>query len=152
MISAHQKRTTRQRLIIMEELRNMETHPTADELYASVRRHLPRISLGTVYRNLQTLAADGKIRMLKDGSRMRFDSSLHPHYHVRCLVCGRIDDVPESTVKGLSEEILEKSDYRIIGFKVEYVGICPDCDNPGKKVAIEKETLNDFKFLDDCTE
>ena len=152
MISVNQKRMTRQRLIIMDELHKMKTHPTADELYSAVRLRLPRISLGTVYRNLQTLAAEGKIRMLKDGSRMRFDSSLHPHYHVRCLVCGRIGDVPERVVKGFSGEMLEKSDYRIIGFKVELAGICPDCDNPGKEVTIENETLNDFKLLDDCTE
>jgi len=149
MISSNQKRMTRQRLIILEELRKMKNHPTADDIYSAVRGHLPRISLGTVYRNLQTLAADGEIRMLKHGGRMRFDSSLHRHYHVRCLACGRIDDVPGSAVKGLNEGILEKSDYRIIGFKVEFTGICPDCRNKGKEVAIEKETLEDFNILED---
>jgi len=143
---------TRQRLIILQKLLKIKTHPTADELYDSVRQHLPRISLGTVYRNLQTLAADGKIRMLKDGERMRFDSSLHDHYHVRCLVCGRVYDVPESAVKGLSENMIEKTDYRIVGYKVEFVGICPNCDNTGKEAAIEQETLNDFKLLEDDTD
>ena len=152
MISRTQRRMTNQRLIILEELWNMKTHPTADELYAVVRQRMPRISLGTVYRNLQTLAADGKIRMLKDSGRMRFDSSLHDHYHVRCLSCGRVDDMPESAVKGLRENMSEKTDYRIVGFRVEFVGICPDCDNLGKEVAIEEETLNDFKLLEDDTE
>lgn len=152
MISRTKRRMTNQRLIILEELWNMKTHPTADELYAVVRQRMPRISLGTVYRNLQTLAADGKIRMLKDSGRMRFDSSLHDHYHVRCLSCGRVDDMPESAVKGLRENMSEKTDYRIVGFRVEFVGICPDCDNLGKEVAIEEETLNDFKLLEDDTE
>lgn len=152
MISRTQRRMTNQRLIILEELWNMKTHPTADELYVAVRQRMPRISLGTVYRNLQTLAADGKIRMLKDSGRMRFDSSLHDHYHVRCLSCGRVDDMPESAVKGLRENMSQKTDYRIVGFRVEFVGICPDCDNLGMEVAIEEETLNDFKILEDDTE
>lgn len=148
MIYRTQRRMTKQRRIILEELCNMKTHPTADELYVAVRRRLPKISLGTVYRNLQTLAADGKIRMLREGERMRFDSSLEVHYHVRCLCCGRVGDVPESAVKGLSEKMSEKTDYRILGFKAEFAGICPDCDNPGKEVAIKDETLSDFKILE----
>ena len=80
---------------------------------------------------------------------MRFDSSLQDHYHVRCLSCGRVDDVPENAVKGLSENMIEKTDYRIVGFKVEFVGICPDCDNLGKEVAIEQETPSDVKLLED---
>lgn len=151
MIRGPRKRITKQRLIILEALLNKKIHPTADELYAAVRQRLPKISLGTVYRNLQTLAADGEIRILKDSGRMRFDSSLHDHYHVRCLSCGLVDDVPESAVKGLSENMREKTDYRIVGFKVEFVGICPECDNLGKEVTIEEETLNDFKLLEDDT-
>lgn len=57
-----QTRMTRQRAVILEELRKTATHPTADELYSIVRRRLPRISLGTVYRNLDFLADSGEIR------------------------------------------------------------------------------------------
>jgi len=147
-----QRRLTKQRRIILDELQKMKTHPTADELYEALRQRLPRISLGTVYRNLQTLAADGKIRMLRDCSRMRFDSSLHEHYHVRCLCCGRVDDIPASTVKGLSDNMSKKTSYRIVGFKVEFVGICPECDTMGKGASLRKETFNDFILLNNDSE
>jgi len=152
MIDRNQRRITRQRLIILEQLRNMKTHPTADELYTLVRRQLPKISLGTVYRNLQALAADGEIRMLRHAGRMRFDSSLHDHSHIRCLCCGRLGDVPESAVKGLNKKMIERTGYRILGFKVEFVGVCPDCEKPGKEVAIQEKTLSDFKIIQDRNE
>ena len=58
-------RMTRQRGIILEELRKINTHPSADEIYERVRKHLPRISLGTVYRNLEILSELGEIQKLE---------------------------------------------------------------------------------------
>lgn len=89
-----QTRMTRQRAVILEELRKTKSHPTADELYSIVRERLPRISLGTVYRNLDFLADSGEIRRLEAaGSTKRFDGDISWHQHVRCLRCGRIGDV-----------------------------------------------------------
>ncbi|MBW2644383.1 MAG: transcriptional repressor, partial [Deltaproteobacteria bacterium] len=53
MLQEKNHRITKQRQVILEELRKLNTHPSADEIYKVVRRHLPRISLGTVYRNLE---------------------------------------------------------------------------------------------------
>ena len=123
-------RMTKQRQVILEELRMMHTHPTADELYERVRDRLPRISLGTVYRNLDKLAGSGIIRKLDySGSQMRFDGDLHGHQHIRCISCGRIEDIagtPEPTRCDL--ELLAGSGYRLVERRVEYVGICPECD------------------------
>ena len=89
-----QTRMTRQRAVILEELRKVKTHPTADELYSIVRERLPRISLGTVYRNLDFLADTGEIRRLEAaGTTKRFDGDISWHQHVRCIHCGRIGDV-----------------------------------------------------------
>ena len=84
-----QTRMTRQRAVILEELRKVKTHPTADELYSIVRERLPRISLGTVYRNLDFLADTGEIRRLEAaGTTKRFDGDISWHQHVRCIHCG----------------------------------------------------------------
>lgn len=89
------KRHSRQRDIILEEVRRGKTHPSAQEVYDRVRPRLPKISLGTVYRNLEQLAAHGLIRKLElPGDQRRFDGDVSEHYHIRCLVCGRVDDVP----------------------------------------------------------
>ncbi len=87
-------RMTKQRSVILNELRRSDLHPTADEIYQAVRKKLPRISLGTVYRNLDMLAREGLIhRIHQAGSQMRFDAHAGDHIHIRCAYCGRIHDI-----------------------------------------------------------
>ena len=79
-MSQPQTRMTRQRMVILEELRKVKTLPTADELYAMVRTRMPRISLGTVYRNLDFLTESKEILKLESaGSIRRFDGDTRPH-------------------------------------------------------------------------
>jgi Fur family ferric uptake transcriptional regulator len=119
---------TSQRKVILEELRGVDTHPTADRIYEMVRRRLPRISLGTVYRNLETLAEQGLIRKYESaGSQRRYDGDPSNHYHVRCLRCGRLDDVPLSPVADVEHLLKDRTEYEIVGHRLEFEGICPDC-------------------------
>ena len=67
--TTHQYRKSRQRDLILEELRSVRKHLSADEVYALVRRKLPRISLGTVYRNLEVLTEMGEIQTLELGGQ-----------------------------------------------------------------------------------
>jgi len=136
---------TRQRRTILEDLRCVRSHPTADEIYSRVRASLPRISLGTVYRNLQALASDGLIRSFTDGSRTRYDGALHEHYHVHCLICGRVGDMPREAAAELHSRVTKQSDFKIVGYKVEFVGICPDCERTGKGAAIGDESLSGYR-------
>ena len=129
-----QTRMTRQRAVILEELRKVKTHPTADELYSIVRERLPRISLGTVYRNLDFLADTGEIRRLEAaGTTKRFDFDISWHQHVRCIHCGRIGDVmqplPVPSVAGMQVEGF----YSIVDSRVEFDGICEACAAKGLK-------------------
>jgi Fur family ferric uptake transcriptional regulator len=123
---------TRQRRVILEELKKMDSHPTADEVFQVVRRRLPRMSLGTVYRNLETMSRSGIIKKLEiSGSARRFDAKLDTHHHVRCVKCGKIEDLPAepfSIIEIVSDKI---SNYEIIDHFLELVGICPDCRKAG---------------------
>lgn len=120
-------RMTDQRRVLMEELGRMRTHPTADELYQAVRRRLPKISLGTVYRNLEKMVDCGLVRKVDvPGERMRFDADTTPHYHVRCEICGRVGDVYADGEPALDAAVL-KTDFRITGFNIEFTGLCPTC-------------------------
>jgi len=123
-------RMTRQRGVILEELKKLRSHPTADELYLVVRSRLPRISLGTVYRNLQFLSQQGLIRTLSSANgQMRFDGDTEEHYHVRCVRCDRVDDLPGRPLVKFERGRVGKNAYRILGYKIELVGICPDCED-----------------------
>ena len=86
-------RLSRQRETILAELRKVKTHPTADQVYEMVRKILPRISLGTVYRNLNSLVEAGRVRRVSiPGKADRFDHTLRWHSHLYCNACGRVVD------------------------------------------------------------
>ena len=122
------QRNTRQRTIIIEELCRVPNHPTAAELYERVRERLPRISLGTVYRNLELLARGAVIGKLEHaGSETRFDGTSHPHYHIRCAECGRVDDMHEVGTGLVADRFESDNGYLVAGHRLEFVGTCPRC-------------------------
>jgi len=122
------RRNTRQRQVVLEELAKLTSHPTAAELYEIARRRLPKLSLGTVYRNLELLAADGAIQKLEiSGTESRFDGNPERHHHVRCVRCGRVDDVHGLPADLVRADFRTLSGYDIIGHRLEFAGICPDC-------------------------
>ncbi len=121
-------RMTPQRSIILEVLRSVNSHPTADELYEMVREKLPHISLGTVYRNLEIMASAGIIRKLETaGTQKRFDGIVENHYHVRCVHCGRVDDLPVKSIKAIDDAVVGVTDYQILSHRLEFAGFCPRC-------------------------
>ena len=112
----------------LEEIKKTDSHPTADELYQRVRQRLPHVSLGTIYRNLETLAASGLIQKLEiGGSQKRFDGDLAAHHHVRCTACGHVTDVHIGPADGINYSILDARGYDITGHRVEFIGLCPEC-------------------------
>lgn len=122
------RRRSRQREVVLAIVRSTMDHPTADWVYRQARRRLPRISLGTVYRNLKQLTEAGLIREIHAGGLgARFDGNLGRHYHIRCLGCGRVSDLPLSVSRGLEEEAGRATSYRIVSHEVEVQGLCPLC-------------------------
>jgi Fur family ferric uptake transcriptional regulator len=121
-------RMTRQRKVILEELRKNNIHPSADEVYEMVRKRLPRISLGTVYRNLELLSEQGKIQKIEHaGSMKRFDGNPQKHYHIRCMNCDRLVDAPFDFLGDIEKKLGKSTDYKVMGHQLEFIGLCPDC-------------------------
>ena len=132
-------RLTTQRQILLEELSKVNTHPTACELYEMVRKRLPRIGLGTVYRNLELMADSGIILKLElGGVQKRFDATTDPHYHVRCTVCGKLEDISIDVQEKITKNAAEQSAYRMLGHRIEFTGECPTCQQ-AERQAKEKE-------------
>ena len=126
-------RMTRQRRVILEELRKVKTHPSADEVYEIVRKRLPRISLGTVYRNLEILSESGEIKKLEPGSSLkRFDGNPSEHFHIRCIRCNRIADMPMASDFEIDLADMTPTEYEILGHRLEFFGLCPHCSNHSK--------------------
>jgi Fur family ferric uptake transcriptional regulator len=130
---------TPQRQVILEELRGVRSHPSADEIYAMVRRRLPRISLGTVYRNLEILSELGKIQKLEAGGALkRFDGNSENHYHIRCTCCGKVVDAPFEVMERLEERLETPDGYLVFGHRLEFQGICPGCRERPISPGLEK--------------
>jgi len=119
---------TRQRRTILEILGREHWHPSGDEVYRLARRRLPRISLGTVYRNLDLLSEQGLIRRIELGGRQRrFDGRLAPHCHVRCIVCAHIEDVMYRPPVSLGKAAAQLEGWEVSEYMLELMGRCPGC-------------------------
>ncbi len=121
-------RMTESRKVMLEALKHTGFHPTADELYERIRRRLPRVSLGTVYRNLEYLSNHGLVAVLRDpDGRRRFDAMPDEHCHVWCATCGRVEDVRLRPSASPRELLEDDPCYEISGYDLSFVGTCPSC-------------------------
>lgn len=123
-------RHSKQRDAIYDELAARKDHPTAEDLYFSLKPSLPSLSLATVYRNLVQLEADEKIMRIGSGGTARYDADLSDHQHLVCTECGSVTDIMMEC-----GDLCEKADS-YFGGKVEscsviFKGKCAAC--AGKK-------------------
>jgi len=119
---------TAQRRAVLAALRELGGHPTADEIYARVRKVLPRISLGTVYRNIGILHQCGQaLKVAAGGSGMRFDSRVDRHYHIRCLRCGVVADLDVKGQNNIHEVVADCRGFEIVDHTLDFTGLCPEC-------------------------
>lgn len=123
-----QLRMTNQREIVLRELQKSKRHLTADELYDIVKKVMPRISLATVYRNLEILSEAGIIGKLEiSGRQKRFDYDASAHDHIYCVVCHRVDNLDIAHQSWNPEGLGGVAGYSITGYRLEIIGICPEC-------------------------
>lgn len=119
---------TSQRAAVYEYLSRVAHHPTAEEIFLQIKDTLPKISLATVYKNLEALAACGAITKLGYGdAAARYDIRTDRHYHTRCLGCGRIWDVEADSGPALSERIKPQAGFKVEDYRLEITGYCRDC-------------------------
>ncbi len=134
------QRSTRQRQVILGELQKLTSHPTASDLYSIVRQQLPKISLGTVYRNLELLARSGTIKKIdSSGREARFDPNVSSHHHLRCLECGRVDDAPFQAEVETAPAPSAPAGWELRETRVEHLGVCPACR---EKSALDGQDVN----------
>lgn len=122
---------SRQRDAIIAFLMTRKDHPTADIIYENVRKEIPNISLGTVYRNLALLTERGEILKLSfDSASDRYDATTTPHYHFRCRTCGSVCDLEiEEDFNEILDRAGQNFNGRIEGQTIFFFGTCPNCLN-----------------------
>jgi Fe2+ or Zn2+ uptake regulation protein len=123
------RRSTIQRSLVLEAVKESQGHVTADEIYEKVAKKHSYISRGTVYRNLNLLSDIGEIRKveLPDGAD-RFEYNNTEHYHVRCVKCNRVFDVDMEFMADLEKKIKDVHGFQFTGHDIIFKGICPTCN------------------------
>lgn len=122
-------RQSKQRNRVLELLRSTESHPTADWLYNQLKNEFPKLSLGTVYRNLSILEGQGLVKKIHFGSTFdRFEANTTPHYHLVCEECGKIVDFELPIYDDINRQAKKKTSFNIHHHKLEFFGVCENCN------------------------
>ena len=119
---------SKQREALFNLLCSTRTHPTAAWLYDKLRKDFPHLSQGTVYRNLNILAEQKRIKVINvDGTFAHFDADMSVHNHVICTRCGKVEDAFMPSDEQCDQKAADISGYRIDSHRFDFFGLCPDC-------------------------
>jgi len=121
------RRNTKQLEVVWDAIKDEASHPTADQIYDKVRRELPNISLGTVYRNLQKLVGDGKLQVLTLGRSQHFDPLVAHHQHFICEGCDQVYDVLLDSEERLFPAKLPREGFTVTSRRTAFYGRCKRC-------------------------
>ena len=125
----NRRRHTRQLNVIWQAIKDETSHPTADQIYEKVRSVIPNMSLGTVYRNLQKLVAEKKLRVLTLGRIQRFDPMVDRHDHFICEKCNRVYDISVNPGKKILPRSLPRKGFKVTSHQLSLYGVCKSCSS-----------------------
>lgn len=119
---------TEQRAAVFGYLSSVDHHPTADEVFMAVREKLPKISLATVYKNLEALVACAAASKLTYGdAAARYEARRDHHYHTRCLKCGSLADLEPAASEQLIALLKPPRGFKVEDYRIELLGVCRNC-------------------------
>lgn len=122
-------RLTPQRIAICQLLSETNTHPTAAMIYELIRGQYPSLSLMTVYNTLNMLVDLGVVNALGNAGdgQVHYDGNTSPHINLACISCHKIEDINLPNITDLGSEVNYASGYKLLGARLLYYGLCPDC-------------------------
>jgi Fe2+ or Zn2+ uptake regulation protein len=127
-LEANGQRYTEQRAAVYRYLLSTDAHPTADDVFTTVRHDIPDISLATVYKSLETLVGCGlAVKLTYGDGSARYDGRTDPHHHARCLTCGSVMDVPGRLDRSALAGLDAGAGFSVEGYRLELIGYCARC-------------------------
>ena len=126
--------STSQRQLLLDTLREANSHLDARELYRRIMEKDPRISLATVYRNLRLFRELGLVdeRRLDEAHCHYEIKASTEHYHMVCTACGRVLEFESTLVNDIVAEVRRKSDFVVARAVLYLEGYCPECKDKEK--------------------
>ena len=134
LVANNMRRNSFQRQLVLDALKVLD-HPTAQAVYTEISKIYPRMSMGTVYRNLHQLYEDGVLRRLNfPDSPDRFDIHLEPHQHIQCTRCVSYFNIDEASLGDIDHNVEEATGFAVEGHLILFNGICPACRDDENKI------------------
>ena len=121
------RRLTSQRKEILDYLKSVKTHPSAETVYVNVKKKIPKITLATVYRNLHILVEQSLVKKLEVKGGFRFDGFVHDHYHLVCRKCRNLIDIENENIKKCLKNEIKKLSFQVDEFEIKLTGLCKAC-------------------------
>jgi Fur family transcriptional regulator, peroxide stress response regulator len=123
-------RLTPQRLAVLKILSASKDHPSVERTYEQVKKYFPTTSLATIYKTITLLKKVHEVLEISDPEGSRFDGNRpYPHPHVICLKCKKIIDPDLLGLEKLTEEAAQRTGFKIINHRLDFFGICPECQS-----------------------
>ncbi len=127
-LKARNFRLTPQRLAVLKILAASHDHPSVERTYEQVKKKFPTTSLATIYKTIALLKEVNEVLEICGAEGSRFDGNKpYPHPHVICLKCKKILDPDLLGLEKLTEEAALRTGFRIIDHRLDFFGICPEC-------------------------
>lgn len=126
-------RLTPQRMAVLTVLFSSKEHPSVEQIYERIKADFPMTSLATIYKTVAVLKEIGEVQELGlcDDSK-RYDANPYPHAHLICVKCKKIMDLDVDIVGGLPQDVAQRTGYQIVSHRLDFFGICPQCQEPSK--------------------
>jgi len=119
---------TSQRRAVLDALSGFEGHPSAEEVFLAVKKKNPKVALGTVYQALSVFEEIGLIEAKRwSESPVRYDLNTEPHHDIRCVRCGKVEEIPGLDVGDLAAKVRENTPYEVTQARLVIEGLCPAC-------------------------
>jgi Fe2+ or Zn2+ uptake regulation protein len=120
-------RITSQQQAVHRIITSSDGHQTAEQVHQQVKKSIPRVSLATVYRNLEKLTTKGMIQKVSINGVFYFEAERQPHYHVVCLSCKRVENIMTGQASDIEDFFGRETDFRLTGHDLVLYGVCPMC-------------------------
>ena len=118
-------RLSHRRMKVLEYLCQNQSHPTVDQIFVDLRKHIPNLSKTTVYNTLHVLTEAGLVRVISiEDNETRYDAVTKPHGHFKCETCGTILDF-DVDMDALNAK--ELAGFKVVDKNVYFKGVCPQC-------------------------
>ena len=122
------RRNTKQLSFILDTIKMMPRHFTADDVYEEVKKEYPGLGQATVFRNLNKMAEEGiLLRIEVPGGAREYELMAPKHYHAKCMKCGKLFDIEMDYMPNLEKKVKDAHGFQFSGHDIIFTGLCSSC-------------------------